>query len=189
MLRTGSRPYSSWMHTILNCRLPSFQQHKHSLSHNFFSFLDPTVTNPNLSGSSSDTSPADPNQTPHNHSATPRSVPTTFVSGAPTSGSLHASSSSAALLPSPSMQITPTRSRTSVVTDLNPLSQLAIGFSIAEFFLGASIWVEGQASGSVGLTGLGYMVVFDAMGMGTSVAGELMKLGLGGMSSIRRPFG
>lgn len=38
--------------------------------------------------------------------------------------------------------------------------------TLLQFALGAAIWVEGQQAGSLGCTGLGYWVVFDAFGMG-----------------------
>lgn len=61
-------------------------------------------------------------------------------------------------------------------------------FGLLEFALGASLWVDGQAGGSVSVTGLGYLVVFDAIGV-------LGGLGVwaGGLSSetsgLRSPFG
>jgi hypothetical protein len=61
-------------------------------------------------------------------------------------------------------------------------------FGLLEFALGASLWVDGQAGGSVSVTGLGYLVVFDAVGvlgqLGTWAGG----LG-GGGNGVRNPFG
>jgi len=72
---------------------------------------------------------------------------------------------------------------------LQPAAQLTLGFGIMEFFLGASIWVEGQAMGSVGLTGLGYLVVFDALGVWVRLWGEVLRTGEGSTSTAERPFG
>ena len=41
----------------------------------------------------------------------------------------------------------------------------ALSFGALQFFLGALVWVEGQKSGSLSCTGLGYWVVFDAFGV------------------------
>jgi len=41
----------------------------------------------------------------------------------------------------------------------------ALIFGVAQFLLGALVWVEGQKSGSLSTAGLGYWVVFDAFGV------------------------
>jgi hypothetical protein len=69
------------------------------------------------------------------------------------------------------------------------MAQLALGLSLLEFFVGASLWVDGQAGGSVAITGLGYLVVYDAIGVGIRVMGSIMRTGEGSQSSLRRPFG
>ena len=67
----------------------------------------------------------------------------------------------------------------------NSRSQMLLSFSILEFLIGAGLWVEGKMSGWRCLVGLGYLVVFDAMGVGvTMVAG-----GEEGWRSVRRPYG
>ncbi|KAK4685266.1 hypothetical protein P7C73_g4884, partial [Tremellales sp. Uapishka_1] len=104
--------------------------HKHSLSHNFFSFLDPTETNPSLAS-------------PNSHPSTPQPVPMPLLSAS------HAASSTLSPLP-------PSKS--------DPKYQLLLSFAVLECLIGAAIWVEGQMSGWRCLAGLGYLVVFDAMG-------------------------
>ncbi|KAK1922885.1 hypothetical protein DB88DRAFT_541095 [Papiliotrema laurentii] len=136
--------------------------HKHSLSHNFFSFLDPTQTNPALASNKSPTSPLSPRtaQRPMN---TPHKVPM--------------------LLPAPDITSSPT---------LSPLppskntaqTQMLGSFAALEFLIGAGLWVEGQMSGWRCLAGLGYLVVFDAMGVGVQLIGKREV-----WSNIRRPYG
>jgi len=135
------------------------QQHKHSLSHNFFSFLDPTQTNPAL---------ASPNGAPNsprpNRSDTPQKVP--MLLAAPT---ITASSPTLSPLP-PSKH--------------SSQYQMLLSFGILQFLIGSGLWVEGQMSGWRCLAGLGYLVVFDAMGVGISLLsrGEAW-------SNVRRPYG
>ena len=78
-------------------------------------------------------------------------------------------------------------------------------FGLLHFALGAALWVSGQAGDSLALTGLGYLVVFDAFGVlsevGSKMAGESWRRELdqrykGGRTSgntsteqIRRPYG
>lgn len=69
------------------------------------------------------------------------------------------------------------------------MAQLALGVSLLEFFVGASLWVDGQAGGSVSITGLGYLVVYDALGLGIRVLGSILRTGEGSQSSLRRSFG
>jgi hypothetical protein len=41
----------------------------------------------------------------------------------------------------------------------------ALTFGVAQFLLGALVWVEGQKCGSLSAAGFGYWVVFDAFGV------------------------
>lgn len=157
--------------------------HKHSLSHNFFSFLDPTETNPALSSLTTDASPLESSIPPP--SATPKPVPTAFIQG---STSENPASASSPLLPYPSQQVR-SGSFVGFLFSLAPLAQLALGLGLLEFFVGACLWVDGQAVGSVSITGLGYLVVYDAIGVGIRVLGSIMRTGEGSQSSLRRPFG
>ncbi|OWZ58188.1 hypothetical protein C368_01363 [Cryptococcus neoformans 125.91] len=132
--------------------------HKHSLSHNFFSFLDPTQTNPALSSNKS-SARASPNP-----DATPASVPMPRL---PSSATIQT------LSPLPSSK-------------LDHYSRFLLSFAFLEFIIGAGLWIEGQMSGWKCLAGVGYLVVFDAMGVAVSMVGR--KEGAG-WSSIRKPFG
>ncbi|KAL0253517.1 hypothetical protein I308_100889 [Cryptococcus tetragattii IND107] len=132
--------------------------HKHSLSHNFFSFLDPTQTNPSLSSNKSSA------KGPSNTDATPTSVPMPRLPSSATTQSLS---------PLPSSK-------------LDHYSRFLLSFAFLEFIIGAGLWIEGQMSGWRCLAGVGYLVVFDAMGVAVSMVGR--KEGAG-WSSIRKPFG
>lgn len=160
--------------------------HKHSLSHNFFSFMDPTVTNaqpPQIhTGGVVDgrLSPAMP-QTPHS----PWQPMSPFPNGSD--------------LASPAVRARVDSSATPAGTlslhDHPPPGHSIIGsvpfitaYAVLEFVAGASLWVIGQQNGSLSCTGLGYWVVFDAMGV---VLGAGSEAGLfrGAGSNVRRPYG
>ncbi|WRT70500.1 uncharacterized protein IL334_007498 [Kwoniella shivajii] len=134
--------------------------HKHSLSHNFFSFLDPTHTNPSLATSPSPKPPSTPGP-----EATPAPVPM------PSLG--------VSALASPTLSpLPPSKS--------DPKQQFLLSFAVLEFLIGAGLWVEGQMSGWRCLAGVGYLVVFDAIG----VAVEMVARNEGqGWNTIRRPYG
>ncbi|WVW81051.1 hypothetical protein I302_103042 [Kwoniella bestiolae CBS 10118] len=136
--------------------------HKHSLSHNFFSFLDPTQTNPTLATSPSPKPPTTPGP-----EATPAPVPM------PSLGVSTLNAASPTLSPLP-----PSKS--------DPRKQFLLSFAVLEFLIGAGLWVEGQMSGWRSLAGVGYLVVFDAIG----VAVEMVARDQGqGWNTIRRPYG
>jgi hypothetical protein len=165
--------------------------HKHSLSHNFFSFMEPGAPNgpkvsqtyPNLA-SPIPASPWGP-ITPFPHSTTAPAFPD--------------SATSPQTLLSPEV---PRRARSPLhapheagqlgtyVRELPPGSKRALVFGLAEFAVGAAMWVGGQRRGSLACTGLGYWVVFDAMGVGMGVVGREMREGdaVGG-GSAKLPFG
>ncbi|ORX41191.1 hypothetical protein BD324DRAFT_48356 [Kockovaella imperatae] len=95
--------------------------HKHSLSHNFFSFLDPTQTNPALARSPSPAVPSPrvldtPQPVPMPMLATPHLLP-----GSPT------------LIPLP-----PSKN--------NPKRQLLMSLSAMECLIGAALWIEAWRS-------------------------------------------
>jgi hypothetical protein len=62
-------------------------------------------------------------------------------------------------------------------------------FAVLQFALGASLWVDGQAGGSVSVAGLGYLVVFDSLGVMGMVGGKVMDISGGSASTYRYPFG
>jgi hypothetical protein len=59
-----------------------------------------------------------------------------------------------------------------------------MSFAVLEFLIGAGLWVEGQMSGWRCLAGVGYLVVFDAMGVGVGIVARKE-----GWKSLRRPYG
>lgn len=113
---------------------------------------------------------------------------TTHIGGTRSSPNL-AAPMTAPLLPSPISNSKASKSWLAQIFNMSPRAQLTLGFGVLEFFLGATIWVEGQALGSVGLTGLGYLVVFDALGVWVKLWGEVLKTGEGSTSTAEKPFG
>jgi hypothetical protein len=142
--------------------------HKHSMSHNFFSFLEPGA------GSTPTT---DLHTQP-----TPMPVsPWTSVSTLPQSQSTE------------KLTHTPSLSPTTYTTQPPPpppMSRGALSWSVLQFILGAWMWIAGQQIGALSCTGLGYWVVFDAMGVAVSrvVPGWLAKSS-DAKSRVRRAYG
>jgi hypothetical protein len=70
-------------------------------------------------------------------------------------------------------------------TKSDPRLQFLTSFAVLEFIIGAGLWIEGQMSGWKCLAGIGYLVVFDAIGVWVQIIsgdGE-------GWRSVRRPYG
>lgn len=135
--------------------------HKHSVSHNFFSFLEPGST-----------ARQDRGQT----------VPSTPMS-------LHSQMSD-----STSPVVSEATARTSISLPRRPrIEHLGVVCTVAllEFCVGANLWVVGQQCGSLSCTGLGYWVVFDALGilLGSAADGGCMRWLCGREDVIRRPYG
>ncbi|KAI0298343.1 hypothetical protein B0F90DRAFT_1632750 [Multifurca ochricompacta] len=150
--------------------------HKHSLSHNFFSFLEPGST-----GLSSPTS--QPTPTP----ISPRTPPSPYPKSA--------TSSTVAFPRAPSEGSSPVSPLSDSST--SPFSHLqsgglpidAIVASVGQFTLGALLWITGQGVGSLACTGLGYWVVFDAIGVGVNkVLPAYLQRSIPRIP-VRRPFG
>jgi hypothetical protein len=141
--------------------------HKHSLSHNFFSFLEPGQ---NTLASELYTQP----------------VPT------PTSSwSDRTPSSSQSTKSFFSRRSSPSHPHT-IHPDNEPEVLFgAIIAAIAQFLLGAWMWVSGQRVGSLSCTGLGYWVVFDSFGvaMGTIIPAYLAQDELDPRTKVHRPYG
>ncbi|KAG8745434.1 hypothetical protein FRC12_014543 [Ceratobasidium sp. 428] len=165
--------------------------HKHSLSHNFFSFMEPGAAN---GPKASQTFPSLVSPIP----ATPWGPITPFPHSSTTpSFPQFTSSSQNFLVPDP-----PRRARSPLhapheaghlstyVRELPPGSKRALVFGVMEFMVGAAMWVAGQRKGSLACTGLGYWVVFDAMGVAMGVVGRELREGdaVGG-GSAKLPFG
>jgi len=137
-------------------------QHKHSLSHNFFSFLDPTVTNPALAPSS-----------PVPRLPSPSTKSTQFPTSVPIP-----LQSSTSLLGSASIEASSPNRR------IDPHTQLYLSVAVIQFLIGAGLWIEGQLSGWRCLAGVGYLSVFDAAGVAIRMTREN-----DGSRSTRRPYG
>lgn len=148
--------------------------HKHSMSHNFFSFLEP--------GSNLNTPAVDLHTQP---------TPTPQSPWAPMSAIQDAGFSD--------VQNGQARPPLEVNHDI-PVAAAATG--VAQFLLGAYLWVSGQQIGSLSTTGLGYWVVFDAFGLGVgrlappwlakpppAAAGSALAEKEAMRKKIRRPYG
>ena len=168
--------------------------HKHSLSHNFFSFMEPSPSLPPAS-SSSTTFPTSPSNITGNATSptwgalSPISASTPSASTAFPSADVlpdkPAGTLAAASLPVPS-----TSKSSSIfgqIMSLPSALRTKLAFSCVEFTIGALLWISGQQNGSLSCTGLGYWVVFDAAGVGLAVYGELVQRG--GHRSIKLPYG
>ncbi|KIM57721.1 hypothetical protein SCLCIDRAFT_1219241 [Scleroderma citrinum Foug A] len=143
--------------------------HKHSVSHNFFSFLEPGRV---------DVPPAVPTK-PEDLRTTP--TPTPLSPWTPISNASLFSSSNLSvpeLIPRSSSKSPGASSSLSdplSATGPTGPSGLDVGLSrsggaaavtaILQFILGAFLWARGQSIGSLACTGLGYWVVFDAVGI------------------------
>lgn len=118
--------------------------HKHSVSHNFFSFLGP-----------SDASFASPQRVEQLHSSSRVTQP------------MHASPTFDAL---PSIAGKGSLDVLALAIRHLPFrSHLALTVSLAELSVGAALWIAGQNHESLATTGLGYLVVFDGLGCLSSV--------------------
>ena len=149
--------------------------HKHSLSHNFFSFLEPGSTPPLNREEGLRAQPISRPLSPWDSvSALPASV-TPSKSGFNT--------------------IIPSNNHANEVIP-GQISYNAVAVSAIQFVLGAWLWVSGQQVGSISCTGLGYWVVFDSFGVALSkvIPGWLSRSSNAGFAEkerekIRRPFG
>ena len=126
--------------------------HKHSLSHNFFSFLEPggDLT----------------------HMRTPRSPePRNQLASTSTSSSPwhNTSSSEKTSFPLSSRQVSFNTSDPFLNAVPRPQARrvrvVALGSSLTQCVVGALLWVMAQQVGSLACTGLGYWLVFDALGI------------------------
>ncbi|KAG8959574.1 hypothetical protein FRC03_007763 [Tulasnella sp. 419] len=141
--------------------------HKHSLSHNFFSFMQPTSSHQQNGSSqlqSTDTSSSPWKGVPESSSYSRNALPTPTTTSFPSSAQLQ-------YLETVPGTNGPTIARKNSATNLLGSSSPNSGvlkakiFSILEFGVGAWLWAEGQRRGILSCTGLGYWVVFDAVGV------------------------
>ncbi|CAA7263383.1 unnamed protein product [Cyclocybe aegerita] len=153
--------------------------HKHSLSHNFFSFLEPGSGLPPMRDEELHTQPTPVPLSPWGP-----------ISAFPDSAAATSTSSG--------FKLPPVRNGHAFVEQEEPeeISPAAVASSIGQFLLGAWLWVTGQQVGSLATTGLGYWIVFDSFGVALSgvVPGWLASAAKSGQAAkekekVRRPYG
>ncbi|KAL0573533.1 hypothetical protein V5O48_008418 [Marasmius crinis-equi] len=151
--------------------------HKHSLSHNFFSFLEPGA-NPH--------DPTTPREELHTQPTPIPVSPWNPISPFPLSPPPSRSTSTQPIsIPNGHAKHHEERL---VVEAEPPESFGALGWAICQFALGGWMWVSGQQNGSLAVTGLGYWVVFHALGV--AVGNVLPKWwSANGKSKIQRSYG
>lgn len=160
--------------------------HKHSLSHNFFSFLEPGAQSP----------PTELHTQP-----TPVPVsPWAPISPFPSSQSMQSTQSMQSIQStdgdkaSANGHVT-TASKANAKNAIGRIrapaevSPVMLGAAVWQFALGAWLWITGQQIGSLSCTGLGYWVVFDAFGvaLGHILPNYLARPSM--QSETRRPHG
>ncbi|EKM56625.1 uncharacterized protein PHACADRAFT_207827 [Phanerochaete carnosa HHB-10118-sp] len=152
--------------------------HKHSLSHNFFSFLEPGGVPGDLRSQPTPTplSPWNPIspfpfQTSTSSSSLDRISPVEGTNGIGLG--VHTAEK-------------PPIAPVHAVPEIDLLATIA---AVGQFILGATLWVVGQQIGSLSCTGLGYWVVFDAFGVGLAhvLPGYLARAET--RAGMRRPYG
>ncbi|EJF61727.1 PAP2-domain-containing protein [Dichomitus squalens LYAD-421 SS1] len=164
--------------------------HRHSMSHSFFSFLEPGAQ------SMPDELHTQPTPVPVS--------PWAPISPFPSQMSVHALDDAAA-----SVAVTGAanglgfgngvavgggraKSKGAAIGRIRASAQVspvAIGVSVWQFVLGAWLWITGQQVGSLACTGLGYWVVFDAFGvaLGHVLPNYLTRPSM--QTETRRPYG
>ncbi|PIL29101.1 transporter [Ganoderma sinense ZZ0214-1] len=132
--------------------------HRHSLSHSFFSFLEPGAQ----------TQPEDLHTQP---TPVPLS-PWAPISPFPSQQSVYSLDDAAAVVSvagnGHASQSKPRRRAKSPIGRIRApqeISPVTIGVGLWQFVVGAWLWITGQQVGSLACTGLGYWVVFDAFGV------------------------
>ncbi|KAL7422453.1 hypothetical protein Q5752_003101 [Cryptotrichosporon argae] len=138
--------------------------HKHSLSHNFFSFLDPTQTNPALRDAHT---PAGTGATAADVAAHAHALAPSNDTPAPVPMPLPLASETLSPLPPPKHDV-----------------RMLASAATLQVALGAALWVEGQVGGWRCLAAAGYLVVFDALGIVVSMMARREAT-----RSLKRPYG
>ncbi|KAL7284724.1 LOW QUALITY PROTEIN: hypothetical protein ACG7TL_002030 [Trametes sanguinea] len=150
--------------------------HKHSLSHNFFSFLEPGAQS----------APGELHTQPTPVPTSPWAPISPFPSSTSMTSDRVSTNGDAAIMAEPK---THSRSQIGKIRAPQQVSPLAIGASVWQFVLGAWLWITGQQVGSLSCTGLGYWVVFDAIGvaLGHILPSRLARPDM--RAEMRRPYG
>ncbi|KAI0827373.1 hypothetical protein BC628DRAFT_1369224 [Trametes gibbosa] len=178
----GARPPTSATHPMSSMMSPQGSasrrghHHKHSLSHNFFSFLEP--------GAQSESGELHTQPTPMPMS------PWAPISPFPSSPSLNGEKV-AENGHTVNELVSKTRAKSPIgrIRASPDASGLAVCAAIGQFVLGAWLWITGQQVGSLSCTGLGYWVVFDAIGiaLGRVLPNRLARPDM--HAEMRRPYG
>lgn len=177
----GARPPSAPANEMLNGPQSSTtsrrgHHHKHSLSHNFFSFLEP--------GSTSLNDPPELHTQPTPMPMSPWGPVSSFPDSAKPAQA--------------TFQVAPSRSQAQALpeSEVDNVPPAALATSVGQFVLGAWMWVAGQQVGSLSCTGLGYWIVFDAFGVALSRvvpswlnASSTRSVGALEKEKLRRPYG
>lgn len=152
--------------------------HKHSLSHNFFSFLEPGGSPGDLQTQPTPT-PVSPWNPISPFPPFERSTSTSTADISPIEGT-----SGIGLGVQTTEKAHPNRVEPQIEVD-----PLAVVAAACQFVLGASLWVVGQQIGSLSCTGLGYWVVADSFGVSLArvLPGYLSRPE--SRASMRRPYG
>ena len=150
--------------------------HKHSLSHNFFSFLEPGAQSP-----------------PSELHTQPTPVPVSpWAPISPFPGAQSGYSLDEKTIPNGRPATSAKRRAKSPVGRIRASPEISRGAAAMgawQFVLGAWLWITGQQVGSLSCTGLGYWVVFDAFGvaLGHILPNYLARVSM--RSDSRRPYG
>ncbi|KAG8761331.1 hypothetical protein FRC14_004736 [Serendipita sp. 396] len=180
--------------------------HRHSLSHSFFSFLEPGSTpnpspgynqhrrNPSSGLSVTVTSPPPTSTAPSSavsqvsgwgpltpFSTTATAFPPAQILPPKRTASFHASS-----LPNPSTQRS--SSLMSKLLTLPNRMRNGLVLGVVECLIGCALWVIAQHVESLACAGLAYWVVFDALGAILGIYGKLIDSGAG-LGSLKQPYG
>ncbi|KAF9225031.1 hypothetical protein BS17DRAFT_61992 [Gyrodon lividus] len=140
--------------------------HKHSLSHNFFSFLEPGKSQTFKVPSEEEELHTTPTPMPTSPWS-PISNASLFAPPSVSATELIPRSQSKSPAVSRSNSTSPVLSGSAAVPSENvsPSGMAATITAFGQLALGALLWARGQSIGSLACTGLGYWVVFDAVGV------------------------
>lgn len=135
--------------------------HKHSVSHNFFSFLEPGQPQKLEIPKTEQNLQTAPTPTPISPWAAHPDAGKLFPAAEPISRSQSKSPASV----SNSISSSQSSNTTPETMNVSSTGTAAMVTASAQFALGALLWTRGQSIGSLACTGLGYWVVFDALGV------------------------
>lgn len=139
--------------------------HKHSLSHNFFSFLEPgRVQRLEIPNNQQDLQIA-PTPTPISSWPSNSNTAKPFPFAEP----IQRSDSESPASVTTSISSSQSGSITLESKNVSSTGRAATITASVQFALGALLWTRGQSIGSLACTGLGYWVVFDALGIAVPI--------------------